>query len=79
MMMILENKLTNIHRNSVYTDEMHSLIMQAVAVVAGECFRVKSTALQRAFSPCVTMKMVKKRVLSIITQSLPYQCLLRAV
>lgn len=51
-MMILENMLTNIYRNSAYTDEMHSLIMQAVTVIAGECFRVKFTALQRAFSPC---------------------------
>lgn len=40
MMMILENMLTNIYRNSAYTDEMHSLIMQAAAVVAVEYFRV---------------------------------------
>lgn len=67
-MMVLGNTLTNIYRNSAYTDEMHSLIMQAVAVVAGQSFRVQFTALQKALSPCVIMKMVEKRVLSIIAQ-----------
>lgn len=64
MMMILENMMTNIYRNSAYTDELHSLIMQAV--VAGECFRVQFTALQRALSPCFILKMVQKGVLSTI-------------
>ena len=67
--MILKNTLTNIYRNSAYTDEMHLLIMQAVAVVPGTCFRVKLTALQRAFSRCIAIKMVKQRVLSTLAQS----------
>lgn len=61
--------IENIYRNSAYPDEMHLLITQAAAVVAGKCFRVKFTALQRAFSPCVTIKMVKQRVLSTLAQS----------
>lgn len=67
---ILENTLTNIYSNSAYMDEMHLLIMQtAAAVVAGKCFRVKFTALQRAFSHCITIKMVKQRVLSTLARS----------
>lgn len=68
-MMIPESTLTNIYRNTAYTDEMSLLITQAAALVAGKWFRAKFTAPQRAFSPCITIKMVKWRLLSTLAQS----------
>lgn len=59
IIMILRNMSTNIYRKSAYTDEMYLQIMQPAAVVARKCFRVKYTALQRAFFHCVTIKIVK--------------------
>lgn len=35
----------------------------------GKRFRVKFMALQRTFSHCITIKMVKQRVLSTLTQN----------
>lgn len=69
IMIILENTSTNIHRSSAYTDEVHLLIMQAAAGIAGECYRVKCAVLQRPFFPCVSNKMVTQRALSTLAQS----------
>lgn len=43
--MNLENMLTNIYRNNAYADKIYLLTIQAAAVVAGKCFRVKFAAL----------------------------------
>lgn len=62
IIMVLRDMLTNIYRKSAYIDEMYLQIMQADAVVARKCFRVKHTALQCAFSHCVTITVVNIRI-----------------